>query len=81
MHIIATSGGMDKNTRQWEHMEYLPYRMLHKKWQWYLLEMIKERIDTEEIEQLVDSCYRRYPKGGLKGYDIMGYKRQRRLNR
>ena len=54
---------MDKNTRKWEHLEYLPYPMLHKKWQWYLLEMVRERIDTEEIEQLVDSCYRSYPKG------------------
>ena len=63
LHIIATSGGMDKNSREWEHMEYLPYPMLHKKWQWYLLEMIRERIDTEEIEQLVDRCYRSYPKG------------------
>ena len=66
---------MDKNSREWEHMEYLPYPMLHKKWQWYLLEMIRERIDTEEIEQLVDRCYRSYPervcskctKGGSAG--------------
>ena len=63
LHIIATSGGMDKSTQKWEHMEYLPYPMLHKKWQWYLLEMVREGIDTEEIEQLVDDCYRSYPKG------------------
>jgi len=63
LHIIATSGGMDKSTQKWEHMEYLPYPMLHKKWQWYLLEMVREGIDTEEIEQLVDDCYRSYPNG------------------
>ncbi len=58
VHIIARSGGMDKSTGEWEHLEYLPYPMLHKKWQWYLLEMVRE-----EIERLVDSCYRGYPKG------------------
>lgn len=63
LHIIATSGGIDKSTQEWEHLEYLPYRMLHKKWQWYVLEMLREEMDTEEIEQLVDTCYRSYPKG------------------
>ncbi|WKZ22406.1 MAG: transposase [Candidatus Brocadiaceae baterium WH-1] len=53
LHIIATSGGIDKNTGKCEHLEYLPYPMLHKKWQWYLLEMIREEMDTEEIERLV----------------------------
>lgn len=63
LHIIATSGGIDKETGKWEHLEYLPYPMLHKKWQRYLLEMIREEMDTEEIERLVASCYRSYPKG------------------
>ena len=37
--------------------------MLHKKWQWYLLEMLKEELDTEQIDKLVDDCYKKYPKG------------------
>lgn len=63
LHIIATSGGMDEATQRWVHLNYLPYPMVHKKWQWYLLEMLKEELDTEEIEQIVDKCYKRYPKG------------------
>ena len=63
LHIIATSGGMDQKTRDWVHLEYLRYTILHKKWQWYLQEMVREGIDTEEIEQIVDSCYRSNPKG------------------
>ena len=31
LHIIGTSGGMDRDSRKWEHVEYLPYPMLHKK--------------------------------------------------
>ena len=63
LHIIATSGGLDEESHKWVHLEYLPYRVLHKKWQWYLLEMLREEVDTEEIDELVDYCYTKYPKG------------------
>lgn len=63
LHIIATSGGMDQNTQKWVHLGYLPYRVLYKKWQWYLLEMLKEELETEEIERLVDHCYKKYSNG------------------
>ncbi len=63
LHIIATSGGLDKKDDMWEHLDYLPYPVLHKKWQWYLLEMLKEKICTEEIRMLVDKCYKKYPNG------------------
>jgi hypothetical protein len=45
------------------HLDYLPYEMLRKKWQWYLLTMLRETLKTREINQLVDTCYRRYPNG------------------
>ncbi len=38
-------------------------KMLHKKWQWYLLEMMREEMDTEEVERIVDECYKSYPNG------------------
>jgi len=48
LHIIATSGGLDQESREWVQLGYLPYRVLHKKWQWYLLEMFKKELDTKE---------------------------------
>jgi len=63
LHIIATSGGLDECSHKWIHLNYLPYHVLHKKWQWYLLEMLREELDTEEIDKLVDKCYKKYPKG------------------
>ena len=63
LHIIATSGGFDQKRQEWLHLGYLPYHILHKKWQWYLLEMLKEEIDTEEVRRLVDCCYKDYPNG------------------
>jgi len=63
LHIIATSGGLDQESGEWVHLGYLPYRVLHKKWQWYLLDMFKKELDTEKSEQLVDHCYRHYSNG------------------
>jgi hypothetical protein len=63
LHIIATSGGLGEESHKWVHLNYLPYHVLHKKWQWYLLEMLREQLDTEEIDNLVNYCYKRYPKG------------------
>ncbi len=63
LHIISTSGGFDKENKKWEHLDYLPYPILHKKWQLYLLEMLKEKIVTAAVRRIVDRCYKRYPNG------------------
>jgi hypothetical protein len=45
------------------HLGYLPYPMLHKKWQWYALEMCRDELKTDEMAGLVKTCYDKYPKG------------------
>jgi hypothetical protein len=59
LHIIATSGGWDHKASQWVHLDYLPYPMLRKKWQWYLLTMLRQTVQTQERKRLVDRCYTR----------------------
>src|SRR5215813_646678 len=63
LHIIATSGGWEPQARQWVHLDYIPYPMLRKKWQWYLLTMLRQRVKTPEMRRLVDVCYTRYREG------------------
>ena len=63
LHIIATSGGWDEQAQKWVHVGYLPYPMLHKKWQWHALEMVRETFGTPEIDRVVDACYETYPNG------------------
>lgn len=63
LHIIATSGGWDKQAEQWVHLDYLPYAMLRKKWQWHLLRMLRQTLKNKEIDRLVDACYTRYRHG------------------
>jgi len=37
LHLLATSGGYDDQGERWEHLNYLPYDLLRRKWQWHLL--------------------------------------------
>jgi hypothetical protein len=60
LHVLATSGGYDTQGARWEHLPYLPYALLRRKWQWHLLTMLRQRLKTEAIEQLVDVCFSKY---------------------
>jgi hypothetical protein len=71
LHIIATSGGWDPQASQWAHLDYLPYPLLRKKWQWHLLTMLRQTLKIKGINRLVDACDTRYREGfvtnGQKG--------------
>jgi hypothetical protein len=63
LHLLATSGGWDGQGQRWEHLQYLPYALLRRKWQWHLLTMLRQTLKTATVNQLVDGCFRKYPKG------------------
>jgi Putative transposase/Transposase zinc-binding domain len=63
LHLLATSGGYDDQGERWEHLQYLPYALLRRKWQWHLLTMLRQTLKTEAINELVDACFRKYPNG------------------
>jgi hypothetical protein len=63
LHLLATSGGYDASGGSWEHVSYLPYALLRRKWQWHLLSTLRKTLTTEAIHQLVDVCFRKYPNG------------------
>jgi Putative transposase len=63
LHILATSGGLDTQANAWVHLDYLPYPMVRKKWQWYVWTMLRHTLKTKEINRLVDLCSTRYPNG------------------
>jgi putative transposase/transposase-like zinc-binding protein len=63
LHVLATRGGDDSQSARWEHLSYLPYAVLRRKWQWHLLTMLRQTLKTEAIHQLVDACFTKYPNG------------------
>jgi hypothetical protein len=63
LHRLATSGGYDSLGQCWEHLDYLPYGLLRRKWQWHLLTMVRQTLKTATIQQLVETCFTKYPNG------------------
>lgn len=52
LHIMMTTGGLDDKGK-WHDIKYIPFTLVHKKWQYYLFEMMKEEFG-EEIKPLID---------------------------
>ena len=63
LHVIAPSGGLDGSGEYWEHLQYLPYGLLRRKWQWHLLTMVRKTLKSDVINRLMDTCFRQYPQG------------------
>ena len=63
LHIIMTSGGINEQTGKWVDMGYFPYEIIHKKWQYHLLKMMKEIMPTDEVKRVVDDLWKKYPDG------------------
>jgi hypothetical protein len=61
--VLATSGGYDAQGERWAHLQYVPYDLLRRTWQWHLLTMLRQTLKTEAMHQLVDTCFRKYPDG------------------
>jgi hypothetical protein len=61
LHILCTSGG--KREGEWKGFGYIDYKIMHRKWQYHLLRMLKEEVKTKEMAEAVDGCWRKYPRG------------------
>jgi len=62
-HRLATSGGYEAQGARWEHLQYVPYDLLRRQWQWHLLTMLRQTRKTDAVQRLVDACCRKYPDG------------------
>jgi hypothetical protein len=63
LHLLAASGGWDRHGQRWEHGDYLPYALLRRTWQWHLLTMVRQMLKSPTVQQLVETCWRQYPRG------------------
>ncbi len=62
LHILMTGGGID-SLEHWENVSYIPYKMMHKKWQYHLLKMLREEGADPAVEQDIKRAWKNYPKG------------------
>jgi hypothetical protein len=50
-HLSAPSGGWDQQASPWVHLDSIPYPLLRTQWQWYLLTMVRQTVQTPEIKR------------------------------
>ena len=62
LHILLTEGGIAPENR-WKSVSYIPFDLIHRKWQYHLLNMLKENIPSPRMKQEVDQAWKKYPKG------------------
>ena len=62
LHILMTSGGVTPQ-QKWREVDYFPFTVLHKKWQYYLFTMLKQRVGTRAIKAKIDALWRKYGQG------------------
>jgi hypothetical protein len=61
--MIATRGGWEPQASPWHHLDYVPYRLLRKKWQWPVLTRLRQTVKPPERARLVEVCDRRSRAG------------------
>src|SRR6266702_861455 len=62
LNILMTSGGVTPQ-QKWREVDYFPFTVLHKKWQYHLFTMLKQRVGTRAIKATIDALWRKYPRG------------------
>jgi len=62
LHILLTEGGITpQNT--WKSVSFIPFDLIHRKWQYHLLSMLKENIPDPRMKKDVNRAWKKYPKG------------------
>jgi hypothetical protein len=62
LHILMTAGGIDVEKGCWASVGYLPYEILHRKWQFHLLSMLRREVGSA-AQADIDHCWKTYRKG------------------
>jgi len=63
LHVIMTNGGINEKLGKWEELKFIPFEIVHKKWQYHLFKMMREEFPCAELNDLIDELWRKYPKG------------------
>jgi len=62
LHILMTAGGVNPKG-QWKALTYIPYELFHKKWQYHLLNMLREYVADPAVKKDIDQAWKKYPNG------------------
>ena len=65
VHVLVTEGGFD-GTGKWVVKDFIPYKMLRKRWQATIMEMLKKKLPEHEVKRnknLFQKIWNENPEG------------------
>ena len=62
LHALVTGGGLTPD-EAWKTLSYIPFELIHRKWQYHLLTMLRQHLAGTAINQAIDRAWKKYPKG------------------
>jgi len=57
-----TAGGINTEGN-WQNVSYIPYELMHRKWQYHILKMIRENVGDPVVEIDINRAWKDYQKG------------------
>ena len=60
LHIILMDGALNVRQNKWLCLNYFPYEILRKKWQYYLSKMVTDFDQSPETKKLIDELWKKY---------------------
>jgi hypothetical protein len=62
LHILVTEGGVTPQGT-WKSVSYIPFDLIHRKWQYHLLNMLRENVSAPLMNRDIDRAWKQFPKG------------------
>jgi hypothetical protein len=62
LHVLVTAGGLTPQGA-WKPLSFIPYELMHRKWQYHLLTMLHQHADHPDLVKELDRGWKDYPKG------------------
>jgi hypothetical protein len=60
--MLVTAGGLTTDGK-WKNVTFIPYTVMHRKWQYHLLDMLRHEVDDPRLQHDLDRGWKNYPKG------------------
>lgn len=62
LHILVSGGGVAPRGK-YRSVTFIPYEIMHKKWQYHLLDMLRQNVPDPKVKKNIDQAWGKYPKG------------------
>ncbi|NUM34016.1 MAG: transposase [Candidatus Brocadiae bacterium] len=63
VHALLAIGAIDKENKEWVEFPYLPFKWIHKVWQYKILTMLQEKYKEKWAKEIFDACWQKYKQG------------------